>query len=220
VCSPAHADCVAVPGIPQSGTGCAVSYPPAPSSGGGLALDGSTTGNGGSGTVTTGTLGTTGGSGEILVTIASNATTVSSVAAGALTCTSRSSVGPTFGYNLLAVYGCPYSTNYSGTITVVVGSASSTEVVAFGVKSATTFDTGGPATSTNPPASITTTHATDFVYSLNSLSTTTDTAGSGWTLIASASFALVQYQIASSTGTFTGNTGGGNTNGNIIDAIH
>jgi hypothetical protein len=28
VCSPAHADCVAIPGLPQSGTGCAYSYPP------------------------------------------------------------------------------------------------------------------------------------------------------------------------------------------------
>jgi hypothetical protein len=90
VCAPAHADCVAVPGLPQSGTGCAFSYPP--SSGGGgvpFGIDGGSTTENGNLSPYTISLTTTQGSGLIVVAVYSqlNTTGISSVSGLGLTWT-------------------------------------------------------------------------------------------------------------------------------------
>src|ERR1700690_257582 len=96
-----------------------------------LTLDGSVAAHGSSGTVTTPTLTTTAGSGEIVVAIGTNATSVTSVTAAGLTFTLRSSISGTSGFTFMAEYVAPYTTNFSGTITVVVASALIASVVAF-----------------------------------------------------------------------------------------
>lgn len=177
--------------------------------------------NASTGTVVTSTLTTSNGSGEIVVAIGSNAASITSVTAVGLTFTLRAGPVSTFGWNIMSEYVAPYTTNFSGVITVVVVSAAATSVIAqaySGVPTSAPFD-GTAATSTNPPASKTTTNANDVVISINSLSSSAGSAGSGWTLVANPAFLLMQDQIVSSTGTFTGNDSGSLTNGNIVDAM-
>jgi hypothetical protein len=192
-----------------------------------LALDGTpVNGSQGSGTTAvTGTLSTSNGSGNIVIAIASNAGPVVSVAASGLSFAQRLTITGTQGPALLAVYTAVYTTNFSGAITVTMTVANQySEVIAWGVSGSPAtaqFDTGAgiPGSSTSTTSPITTTNPNDFVYSVNALSATTDTPGAGWTLIATTGFLLCEYQIVSSTGTFTGTTGGGLTQGSIIDAI-
>jgi hypothetical protein len=219
VCSPAHADCVAVPGIPQSGTGCAVSYPPAPSSGG-PARDGSAVGaNSSNASTTTPTLTTSNGSGIIYCGAGTNATSVTSITATGLTFTQRSSIS-SFGFTILAGYSAPYSTNFSGTITVNVATANFTTIDCQAYSGVSGFD-GSPATNTSTTATKTTSLNNDVVVAVNSLSSGSDTAGSGWSLVGtSANFMLMEDQVNVSAGTYTSTTGGGLTNGSIVDALH
>lgn len=191
-----------------------------------ITRDGSAvTATGGTGTLALPTLTTSGGSGQIVVGIGANASTaITSVTATGLTFTARTTQLNTFGWGSLVEYIAPYTTNFSGVITVN-GAATPTSAIAqayTGTLTSSAFDSAAPQTSTNPPTSITTTNANDVVISINGCSAN-DTAGTGWTLVlaqnTNTNKLLMQDQIVSATGTFTGNTSGGFTNGNIIDAI-
>lgn len=189
-----------------------------------IARDGSAvTGFGGTGTLALPTLTTTGGSGEIVVAAGTTGASITSVTAIGLTFTLRAGPISCFGWNVMVEYVAAYTTNFSGVITIN-GAASPTSAVAqaySGVPTTSPFD-GTASTSTNPPTSKTTANANDVVISINSTSSP-DTPGTGWTLVANQTGnsigLLVQDQIVSATGTFTGNTAGGFTNGNIVDAM-
>lgn len=189
-----------------------------------LSLDGTPVAAGQSSTTITLTgFTTTAGSGEIVVCILSNAASVVSVTATGLTFTARNAYSGGFGFSIGAVYTAPYTTNFSGTITVTLASATGGRGVVFavgGANTSTPFDSGGPQNNNGTGApSITTTNANDFVYTSTNTSLTTTTAGTGWTLISSAGGMLVEYQIVSATGTYTTTIGGGTLQGSIIDAI-
>ena len=190
-----------------------------------IARDGSAvTAFGGTGTLALPTLTTSNGSGQIVVAIGANtATAITSVTATGLTFTARTSQLNTFGWGSLVEYVAPYTTNFSGVITIN-GAATPTSAIAqaySGVPTSSPFD-GSPATSTNPPTTKTTTNANDVVISINGTSAN-DTAGTGWTLVlaqnGNTNKLLMQDQIVSVTGNYTGNTSGGFTNGNIVDAM-
>jgi len=66
------------------------------------------------------------------------------------------------------------------------------------------FDSHGPQHSTAGAAVMATTASTAFVFSVISDSNNTGAAGASWTLISSAQFSVVQYQV-SGAGTFTAN---------------
>jgi hypothetical protein len=190
--------------------------------GGGLSLDGTpVTATGSGATTTLPGFSTAAGSGEIVVAIITNAASVTSVTAPGLTFTLRSSYTGGAGASVGAVFTAPYTSNFSGTVTVTVASSSFAQATVFAIGSATTGDTGGPvAKPSGGAASITTTNANDFVFASMALSTSTGTVGAGWTQIANANFMLVEFQIVSSTGTFTGTLGTGTPQGTIIDAWH
>ena len=90
-----------------------------------LALDGTpVTGSQGAGnTAVTGTLTTANGSGNIVVAIASNAASITSVTATGLSFTNRKTITGTSGAAILAEYTAPYTSNFSGTITVTFGTS-------------------------------------------------------------------------------------------------
>jgi hypothetical protein len=120
--------------------------------------------------------------------------------------------------------------NFSGTVTITVNYTGGTPTynplivlaVSGAVTSGSPFD-GTASRSTSGDASYTTTHANSFVFTAARMSGTGGpTAGSGWTVTDTpAHFFGAEYQIASSTGPFTGNwtTGNGDQNGEIVDAI-
>ena len=176
-------------------------------------------------TIVTPTLSTSVGFGNVVAVVATNAASIVSVTGSGLTFGVRLSIGPTSGPAILATYVAPYTSNISTAITATVGtSAVYGQMIVFAIGGSATssqFDPGVgiPASSTNGTSTITTGNANDFVFSSNGLSTSTGTQGAGWTLIASAGFLLCEYQIVSSTGSFTGTDGGAATNASIIDAI-
>ena len=97
----------------------------------------------------------------------------------------------------------------------------------FEVENGSTFDTGGPQTSTGPdPINFTNATAVDIVYGCLRGSTASPTAGSGWTGLSNtgsgSNFHLVEYQKTSSTGTLSVSqtTGSGTSNGIVADGIH
>ncbi len=171
------------------------------------------------------TLTTTGGSGVIIVGVISNATSVTSVTAVGLTFTARGDGG---GTTLVKTYSAPYTTNFSGTITVLVDSDAFTTVTAFGISGAKTsnfFDPNlaSPAQSDVVYPPVTTTNANDFIFVCAAPADSPDyTAGAGWTLIDGTNFSFTEYQIVSATqANLTPTQGGGNTDthGAITDAI-
>lgn len=186
-----------------------------------LALDGSNTGNTSTGTVVV-SLSTTGGSGVIVVPILTNAVSVTSVTASGLTFTERPGGGFNGAGALMSNWEAPYTTNFSGNITVVVASASFTTVSPFGISGATTsssFDANVslPATGVSGEFSGTTSNANDFVFFNIATIVANPTAGGAWILINGTNFQCVAYQIVAATNTFTTSTGV--SNGGILDAI-
>lgn len=205
---------------------------PSVAGGGGtaLALDGSAHLNNSTGTLAL-SLTTTKGSGQIIVVVGTNAASINTPTATGLTFNLRKINNGTTGFTAMSEYVAPYTTNFSGTITVTVASALFTTVDAFGIGNSNTtsgvgsppFDANAslPATSGSTTATGTTSNATDFVFAFCGLSTSTDTAGTGWTLISGSgtSFMLTEWQIASATGSFTNTTAGSHCAGSILDAI-
>jgi hypothetical protein len=184
------------------------------------ARDGAAVGaNSSAASTTTTTLTTANGSGIIYCGVGTNAASVTSVTAAGLTFTSRASAS-TAGFTSLAGFSAPYSTNFSGAITTNVASASFTTIRCQAYSGVSGFD-GSPVTNTGGTASKTMTTNNDIVIGVNSLSSASDTAGAGWTLVGtSANFLLMEDQVNVSAGTFTNTTGGGLTNGSIVDALH
>jgi hypothetical protein len=181
--------------------------------GGSLSLDGTPqTVNNSLGTLTTGTLTTSVGTGIIVVAISSNASSVTSITAVGLTFTQQSTIqGGTGGGsgNYSYVWTAPYSTNFSGTITIVMSSAAYTTAVAFGVGNANTLD-GSPVTIAGTPtnsdtfsSSISTSSANDFVFTVcapqNNMNSTAGSIQSAATLLLGTDYANVQYNIVSGT---------------------
>lgn len=189
-----------------------------------LSLDGTpVTGANVTGTFATGTLTTSAGFGQIVVAIATNAASVSSVTATGLVFTQRGA-GWTSGFGTATgqEWVAPYTSNFSGVITITLSSNVYGQACAWAIGGANTntpFDSNVslPAISASSTATGTTSNANDFVYAI-AASTSTDTPGAGWTLVASASSLTVEYQIVSATGSFTSNTGSGPV-GSIVDAI-
>lgn len=172
---------------------------------------------------------TTKGSGQIVVCIASGAASVSSVAGAGLTF-NQEKAGVTSGsWSLMDIYSAPYTTNFSGNITVTLSAASFTTITVFAVGGADTtsnvnsppYDSNVslPALSAAGAASGTTSNSTDFVFAFCGTGST-DTATGAWTLMpnSGSNFVATLYQITSSTGTYTASTTGG-VFGSLVDAI-
>jgi len=192
------------------------------SGGGALVLDGSNSAHVVSASSLGLTLTTTQGTGVIYVAANTNAvTTVTSVTGTGLTFAKRSSVTGTNG-NIVELWAAPYSTNFSGTITVNWGSAGFVTIAAAGAGNASgTFDSGGPQTGTGVGgATITAAHQPDFVIFASTLGGAgTDTAGPTWTTVSGTNSLLLAYQITSATGSFTADDAGANLiAGTVIDA--
>jgi hypothetical protein len=120
----------------------------------------------------------------------------------------------------VAGYSAPYSTNFSGIITVNVAAANFTTIRCQAYSGVSGFD-GSPATNTSTTATKTTSLNNDVVIGVNSLSQASDTAGSGWSLVGtSANFLLMEDQVNVPAGNYTNATGGAFTNGSIVDALH
>jgi hypothetical protein len=229
--SSAHADCIAVPGLPASGTGCAFSYPPSSGGGTSLSLDGSASFGSASGiSLTTGTVTTTAGSGLMICDVATNAASISSITGTGLTFTRRAQQTPTNGPTDIEEWSAPYTSNYSGAITINSSSATSTYIggSCFGIGDAATtssFDTNAslPGKSSSGVAAISTSSAKDFIHAIIALSTTTGSAGSGWTGIpgSGTDFVVVEYMIVSATQSSLSATltTGGPAAGSITDAV-
>ena len=191
-----------------------------------LALDGTPVHvTGATSPVTSGTFTTANGSGVIIVAITSNATSITGVTATGLTFSARKQIGPTSGASRVQTWEAPYSTNFSGTIQIAMGSNATTTADIFAVSGCPTasfHDTGAgiPGSSTSGNSTITTTNANDFVYFLVTNSTTNGTAGATWNQIGPGSnFQVAAYQIVAATGTFTTALATGTSRGSIIDAI-
>lgn len=101
-------------------------------------------------------------------------------------------------------------------ITIAPFSDAYTEVCIFGISGANTssFDTGGPQTTTGTSVAITTANANDFVF--YSSRTSSGTISSGFTQIGTGVFQITGYQIVTVTNTYTATDS--NSNGMIIDA--
>jgi hypothetical protein len=209
--------------VPMTGAGLG-----APISVSGLSLDGSGEGTNNSTTSFTIPLTTTKAPGVIVVGFSSGIDTVSSVTASGLTFTKR--VGPVAGTgNNLYEYAAPYSSNFSGNITIANSGTSFASGIAFGVSGAPSssyFDPNVslPATTTTAAAPTgTTTTANDIVFVFVSLMVNTVTPGSGWSRVTgtdSTNYILAQYQLPASAGSYTGNVSvNSDINGSILDAI-
>jgi hypothetical protein len=211
-------------------TDSSTSYSVALSGGGGgtpLSLDGSAN-NFGSGTSISTTLTTTNANDVIIVGVAVNDTTITSVFGGGLTWNLRAQNGAS-GFPIYEWYAIAPSPLSGVTITVnFAGSAGFTAISAFGISGASTsspFDThsGIPVTGNPDPLSISTSNANDFIFGLFRMgSTASPTSGSGWTQIPTAVFQLSEYQIVSTPQTSLGvtiGTGVGDASGGIGDAV-
>ena len=120
-----------------------------------------------------------------------------------LTFTSRSTANDGAG-DYVFTYTAPYTSNFSGSIAVVMNSASYTTIAAFGIGGAATssyFDTNASlpgvvnADQANG-ATISTTNANDFLmFVVGGNCTTVD---SPWTTLVSADYLTVAYLIVSS----------------------
>src|SRR5579862_8698649 len=181
-----------------------------------LSLDGSADGINFFGTSqTTGTLTTTAGSGVIVVAVyVSGSFVVSGVpTATGLTFTARSTV--TVGSITVATFTAPYTTNFSNTITVnATGTGATIQICAFGIGGAATsgfFDPNAsvPNVVSSGDPTITTSDANDFLFAAENTTGAGPTAGTGFTEVIPFTFNnfMVQYQIVSSTGSYTATLG-------------
>ena len=189
-----------------------------------LSLDGSNH-NAGSGATVVVSLTTTTGSGVIVVAANTNAASVSNVTAAGLSFVQRTSITGISG-TTITNWTAPYSSNFSGNITVTPASSAFTAVTAFGIGGAPStsyFDPNGslPVESTGTILSITTSNANDFIFANYATSNASSTAGSGFAAIsAAANFQLVEYVIVSTTQSgLSAGMGGSTPNGGILDAI-
>lgn len=144
--------------------------------------------------------------GIIYVSILTNAASVTSVTAVALTFTERPNpVVDSFG-SYVTDFTAPYSggqCNSGCSITVSPATTNYTTVTVFGIsgdKASSPFDPNAsvPASSTTTTPLITTSNANDMVVT-NIGTGANCTAGSGWTLINGTNLQCVEYQIFTST---------------------
>jgi hypothetical protein len=190
-----------------------------------LALDGTPVHvSNSTGTLTTATFTTTGGSGVIIVGIGSNAASITSVTATGLTFTNLHTIVGSGGSNVVGCYTAPYTSNFSGTIQVVVASASFGVVDVFAVTGCPTtsfFDPNVslPAVSTGSTASGTTTNANDFVFFVGTNSATGGTAGTGWNTVGGTNFQVCGWKIVSAAGAQAVSFATGTCRGSILDAV-
>lgn len=166
----------------------------------------------------------------IIVSVAPNGVTVSSITGGGLSFTQRaeSAASGNAEYEWSAVAASPLS---AVTLTINFSAApSACTGCAFGISGANTstiWDSNGSIPATGVAAAdptFSTTNANDIVIGSIRGNTATPTAGSGWTAIYAPTngFYICQYQIFSSpqSGTTCAlGTGSGNGNGYIVDAI-
>lgn len=194
----------------------------------GLALDGSGQGtNNGTASSFTIPVTTANGSGVIVCGVAvSTSETLTSLTATGLTFVQRGTA-QTGGGNIFYEYTVPYTTNFSGSITANLSNTTYAAGICFGISGAPSsgyFDTNVSlpgVTTTAAAATGTTSNSPDFVFSMNSVSNNTVTAGSGWTIIQnSTNFFIAQYQLAASAGSFIGNISNNSAiNVGVLDAI-
>lgn len=165
----------------------------------GLSLDGKNSGSTTAASLNV-SLTTTKWSGTIVAAIISNAA-VTSVTAGGLTFTLRATVNDG-GSDFCTIYSAPYSSNFSGNITVNLASSTFVTMTAFGVGGASGFDADAslPKTAGGNFAAFNTSNARDFIYAL-SIPTNSPpyTAGTGWTLLNGTNFQALEYQIVTTT---------------------
>jgi hypothetical protein len=194
-------------------------------------LDGSVQGNVGSGTTCSVSLTTSNPNDFICVAVLCNGGPVVSVTATGLTFTRRAqNVGTATNVELW--YAQSASALSAKSITVTQTSSGFMTVTAFGVSGATGWDNNanlpsvigdGSGNATTARASLTTSKADDFLIGIYRMHTTsTPTAGSGWTAIAGANFQLVEYKSVSATQSATDatlTTGNNDQNGGIGDAL-
>jgi hypothetical protein len=221
VCSPAAAQMAGGLMFPGPGT-------PA-SSAATLSIDGSALANSSAATTSV-TLSTTKSNDIIVVAIEDNGGAITGVTGGGLTWARRATI--TGGGSNLETWWALAASPLSGvSITVTPTSSGFTTVTAFGVNGAHTaapwdvnaalpnHSSGTPS----DPRSATTTASNTMIIGAFRDSTSSPTAGAGYTAIQlNADFALTEYQIVSSPQTalaVTVGTGVSNTNGGIADAI-
>lgn len=179
-------------------------------------------------TVTTGTLTTTTGSGVIIcaLLVGGSASTSGIPTATGLTFTLRKF--QTSGAITVYIYTAPYTTNFSGTVTVnITGGGAIIEACAFGIGGAATTSSFDPNASvpnavTGTDPSVTTSNANDFLVAAEYTTSNGPTAGTGFTEVIPVTFTqfMVQYRIVSATGSYTATLGsGGPALIAILDAI-
>jgi hypothetical protein len=206
-----------------------------------LALDGH-----GHGTLATGStfsvsLTTTGGSGQIVVCIGTNNTTnpsITSVTAAGLTFLQRTNFFSGSGWTSMNTWVAPYTSNFSGSITITANGTQAVTADVFGISGADTtasvtagsppFDSNAALPAHSASGNVTGQHtssANTFIFSAVSVSAASDPggAGAGWTALpgSNANFLLVQYQIVSSTqtGLTSATATSADDKGSILDAI-
>lgn len=169
---------------------------------------------------------TTGSKDVIVVGGASNGADITGVSAAGLTFTERTSETPTYISEWVATASAPFSGNITVSLT---GSITYYSLAAFGVSGIASLTTpwdgnaSVPAKGTSGTPTISTSSSSDFVFTLNRLSTPASPGiGSGWTSIyaPASGYFIAEYQVVSSPqsslqGTWTG---GGSSNGWIMDA--
>jgi hypothetical protein len=204
--------------------GCQAGFcaPQPPSGGVTIALDGSGTTNSSLASFTI-PLTTANGSGLIVVTVGSNNSTIpTSLVASGLTFTLRTTTANNGGVTN-ATFTAPYTSNFSGNITVNQGGvAAFTTATAFGISgvhTASPFD-GSAVIGTTGTVAITTTHANTFIFAMYGSAVASPGAGAGWTAINSSNFFITEYQIVSTIQPgLTATTASGATLSGIIDAV-
>lgn len=172
-----------------------------------LSLDGEGTANAGAGTSVSVPLTTTTGSGVIVVLYIGNAAPAASnpVTGAGLSFTNRFSTSS--GGNFFAEYTAPYTSNFSGNITVTASASTFLTSLAFGIGGAATssfFDANGslPGTAGSGNTTISTSNANDFIFGFNV--NNAGAPGAPWTLIdatAQSNFLQASYRIESTTQT-------------------
>ena len=127
--------------------------------------------------------------------------------------------------NNVYMWTAPYSSNFSGNITVTL-SGSVYHIVSVlaisGAKTSSPNDAGGPVDNTSAAPTMTTLNANDCVVSFFETNGVAASAGSGWTGSpgsVATNFGFMEYQFAVSTGTFTSSMSAGTIAGGTITGI-
>lgn len=171
-----------------------------------------------------GTLTTTAGSGVIHVAVNANGTvTIPVPTAPGLTFTQRSTT--TNSGVRVSTFTAPYATNFSGVVTVTcsgTGSFLQASVIAVGNGGAFDANASVPNVVGSGDPTITTSNANDFLIYAAATTGSNPAGSTGFTAPFTAVFNnfMVQFQIVTSTGTFTPTlSSGGPAVGAILDAI-